>query len=763
MQLLLLYFCLGVVPSGMDSLWNYHLNDLKENLATGNFFQAKRNLAYLFQGDPSRYRLDELDLTAALIAVREQNWDSALRFHDKMSRVDALLIMEKTACLERLGRFREALDQSFAKGVKYSRTQLYALRALRARCYQHLGERDQALKILKTLTAKRVPSAIRMQAFQSLVELYYQGGNSRRGRKFAEAIQKEKPASDAALYTLFLQEAREDKAYLEATSTLVRFAQVCFRNRNFQRSDGYYQRVLEKTSRGKIADRARYFLALTHLKQGRPQLALDRLESQWSHLARGSYEGQAAFQMARALFMTGRDEEVIDFVNRFSEQSDNVKWKQECLRLAILALRRSEDGHGFRSLYGQLQSQKTPRWLYRYFYRNGVTWAMQDEDFQQAKTFLDGYVKGRMSLRERHEAELWRGLITWKQGQREEALEAWLSVAQADPNHYFGLVCRELIRNALPRTTLWDAHWSAAKKRLEDLSPRSLVTLYYLAPDQVTRERLAAKIGKAVLQFEEPERAPWDETASRLARIGRFGWAASALKKPKREKLRYHFLKSTWYRRDQSYHSSIRNAEILVNGYPRWLPYELLPPEVQKLYFPMGFEPIIREKATHFQVDPYLLLAIIREESRFDTHAKSWASARGLMQFIPDTAREMAARVDSLKRFSLPMLYEPQTAITLGAKYIDHLMKTYDGVSLYTVAAYNAGEGAVDRWRGISQADNPVEFVWDVTYNETKNYCQKVLRTYHHYTRVYENETTQPVILAPDLEVVDRSTYSLSN
>ena len=103
------------------------------------------------------------------------------------------------------------------------------------------------------------------------------------------------------------------------------------------------------------------------------------------------------------------------------------------------------------------------------------------------------------------------------------------------------------------------------------------------------------------------------------------------------------------------------------------------------------------------------------------------------------------------------MLYDPQTAITLGAKYVDHLMETFNGVSLYTVAAYNAGEGAVNRWRGMDESVDPLRFVWDVTYDETKYYCQKVLRAYHHYARVY-GQDAETIISAPELQA-DRPIY----
>jgi soluble lytic murein transglycosylase-like protein len=76
-------------------------------------------------------------------------------------------------------------------------------------------------------------------------------------------------------------------------------------------------------------------------------------------------------------------------------------------------------------------------------------------------------------------------------------------------------------------------------------------------------------------------------------------------------------------------------------------------------------------------------------------------------------------------------------------------MQTFEGNPMFTVAAYNAGENAVGRWLGFSGKENPIGFVWEVTYDETKNYCQKVLRAYHHYTRVYADEAG--VIRAPDL------------
>ncbi len=116
------------------------------------------------------------------------------------------------------------------------------------------------------------------------------------------------------------------------------------------------------------------------------------------------------------------------------------------------------------------------------------------------------------------------------------------------------------------------------------------------------------------------------------------------------------------------------------------------PPQIEKL---------VRRLAPQFQVDPKLALTIISVESNFDSYAVSRSAAMGLMQLIPQTAR----------RFGVKNAFDSQQNIRGGLAYLRWLLAYFEGDVSLVAAAYNAGEGAVDRHRGVPPFDETREYV----------------------------------------------------
>lgn len=153
--------------------------------------------------------------------------------------------------------------------------------------------------------------------------------------------------------------------------------------------------------------------------------------------------------------------------------------------------------------------------------------------------------------------------------------------------------------------------------------------------------------------------------------------------------------------------------------------------------FPVpGWEP-----TNGFEIDRALIFAIVRQESQFRTRAISYAGARGLMQLMPATAGFMAG-----ERFSgagRAALFEPGLNLTLGQKYVDHVLglAEIDGNLLYALAAYNAGPGNLQRWREkIDYADDPLLFIESLPSRETRNYIEHVLSNFWIYRHRLDQE-----------------------
>lgn len=121
-----------------------------------------------------------------------------------------------------------------------------------------------------------------------------------------------------------------------------------------------------------------------------------------------------------------------------------------------------------------------------------------------------------------------------------------------------------------------------------------------------------------------------------------------------------------------------------------------------------GVEKLVREAAERHNVDPALVRAVIETESNWNPSAVSRKGAVGLMQLIPTTAQ----------RFGVDDLYSPQQNVDAGVKYLRTLLERYNGNLDLALAAYNAGEGAVDRAHGVP------------SFRETRNYVQRVQSAY---------------------------------
>jgi soluble lytic murein transglycosylase-like protein len=187
---------------------------------------------------------------------------------------------------------------------------------------------------------------------------------------------------------------------------------------------------------------------------------------------------------------------------------------------------------------------------------------------------------------------------------------------------------------------------------------------------------------------------------------------------------------------------SIYAIEVLMNSVPAdYLP-DLLPLLVRELLYPRYFYPFIDEDSKKFGADPTLVLAIMREESRFNPRAKSEAAARGLLQFIITTARDIGRDV-GLVDVAPDDLYDPRVIIRLGTKYVSELSKRFGDDRYKTTAAYNAGPNQVALWSRLAPGDGDDWFLSAINFDETKDYVRKVMNSYRRYGEIYGNAGPQ--------------------
>jgi len=148
-----------------------------------------------------------------------------------------------------------------------------------------------------------------------------------------------------------------------------------------------------------------------------------------------------------------------------------------------------------------------------------------------------------------------------------------------------------------------------------------------------------------------------------------------------------------------------------------------------RLWYPLRYEAIVRGHAGHYRLDPALLAAVIYQESKFNSDVRSSSGAIGLMQLLPDTAKGIAIHTGG-NRFHVRDLYDPEINIRYGAWYLRHLLDKY-GDERTALAAYNAGQENVDRWRAEHKG---------IAFGETRHYVSRVEELKKLYRRGYPAE-----------------------
>ncbi len=158
-----------------------------------------------------------------------------------------------------------------------------------------------------------------------------------------------------------------------------------------------------------------------------------------------------------------------------------------------------------------------------------------------------------------------------------------------------------------------------------------------------------------------------------------------------------------------------------------------------KHFFPLKYSENIIKYSYKYELDPYLVAAVIKTESNFNKEAKSNKNAYGLMQITPDTA-EWAAEKMSIKNFNTSMLKDAEFNINMGCWYLDNLKEEFDNNIELVLAAYNGGRGNVQKWLKNEEHSVDGKKLNYIPFKETDKYVKKVKVNYNIYKYLYSND-----------------------
>ena len=163
----------------------------------------------------------------------------------------------------------------------------------------------------------------------------------------------------------------------------------------------------------------------------------------------------------------------------------------------------------------------------------------------------------------------------------------------------------------------------------------------------------------------------------------------------------------------------------------------LAAPHVQRAIYPLKYSTHINNYSKELDLDPYLISAIIYEESRFKKDSRSGAGALGLMQIMPETARWISNQ--SKMELEDGSLLVPKENIALGTWYFNWLLDKYDNETR-ALAAYNGGENNIDAWLKRNGEISDEEFIKNIPFKETRAYVERVKISRSKYQDLYPEE-----------------------
>src|SRR5713101_872315 len=500
--------------------------------------------------------------------------------------------------------------------------------------------------------------------------------------KAAQARAEQLRASEPARFAL-----DNDREYLEEIRLLTQEGDTA-------KAETLVQQFTAKFPVSPLRPEALSLLASLYKRQGRIEDAISTWKEVTDSYSSSAVAPVALYEWATLLWNKDRDDEARAVFERLAQRYPrHDKAAEAWYALGRIFQEREEDQRAatayqhLAALFPDTQLAREGRW------RQGWM-AYRREDFHEAEGRFAALAKSASGTPEGESALYWQARTAEQQGQTDKAKHLYRDLLRRYPDGYY---------------TLW------AEKRLNLSSP----PLQPGTDGIVTPPSLSRSLAGHYRRSQE------------LSAIGLLPLARRELDVVKEgtphEPASTSFLLAE-YSRLQGYAAALHFAlNLAKEGSGNWLRY----------LYPHAYWETISAQAQGKRLDPYLVLALIRQESAFDPEAVSSAQAYGLMQLLPETA----ARLTHASFVSPASLVDPDFNVQAGTAYLRQLLDLYNDNLFMAVAAYNAGENAVDKWRARYANLEADEFVESISFRETRNYVKLVLRNYRTYRRLYEKGT----------------------
>ncbi len=681
--------------------------------------QGLVELERLRRESPEAYGWNHLAYLQGVLLERQGDREGALEVFEPLAREDFplqdLVLLRLVELCEEEARLQYA-ERFLTRHPRHPRWPAIALQ--HGRELRRQGRFAEALRWLDSLWRRRAGSRSRQAALEHALIHLDQDEESEGVRDLQRLLAKNEQDDVAWRAARELDGRLATASWSEEEAR--RMARVFLNNRDVLSARKYLGHLRRSFPSSPAADQYAYLWARSYVLEDRLGEALEQYREVYRKFGGSSWGVYSLYQAANtALRLLDNEEAERHYRTLIARHPDNRRAARARYHLADTYrwMNRPEDAR--RTLLEALRVEpRRERDQFRYSLARA---ALEAADFAEVLRHLeplDGLASKHLPPGvTREEIHFWKGVALEETGQAAAAREAFATAAGGRPN-YFGFLARSRLPDGNgPAAPADDRPWLA---RLAQ--PRSWRSA---PPEGKKADRIAELL---FLHLHE-------DAAVEIRRAGRAAFGGDRVS---------HLFNLAWYAaRGGLAETSIRAAEQLQAAAFAGRDPTDLPPAVQSLLYPRHFWDPVMQHSLDNGVEPELVLSVIRQESRFQSDAKSPASARGLMQFMSGTALALAAEL-GMQAPSPEDLYRPEVSVRLGAYYLRKLLNRFDGSPEKALAAYNGGPDNVVRWNAKLELSTPELFVANIGYRETKLYVLRVMGNYFVYKSLASRQALKP-------------------
>ncbi len=432
-------------------------------------------------------------------------------------------------------------------------------------------------------------------------------------------------------------------------------------------------------------------------------------------LQRAQASGEADAQRLDNLVEIARAEEndadLLNYLGQMRQTAPASPWFQSALITAgNLYLLRKDYDHAIDSF--REAEQRVPNGPRSAYAQWKAAWlSYRQGRLEEAKKEFTRHVQLYPDSPETAAAVYWRARVAEQQNDMPTARAWYLKLTVRYRNYYYGCLARQRLVKIGDSPAIHDA----ALDRIPPLPAPPAAAARIVAPPEelrVEKSKLLENAGLTDFAVKELQAADGGKNAN---------WATLEI--------------ARIYGESGQYHRALRFMKSAVPSYFA-IDISALPRQYWDYLFPRPYWTEVRRFAMENQLDPYLVLALIRQESEFNPGAVSRSNALGLMQLLPVTGRQTAREL-RMRAFRTENLLVPNTNLQLGTHYFSTMLQHYNGQVEYALAAYNAGPNRVQDWLGGGNYHEIAEFVESIPFTETREYVQSIIRNAQIYRRLY--------------------------